>query len=129
MMQDRLAEALKEHGVDYADIRLEDQTSAEVQAAVAEGRACPAVSPALEAVFAKMVAKAPETRYQTITAVIGDLEQCLAGDAVSPPAVEKGSASRRVPRRMTSRKLVRTRAAGCILSIRVRSVMVRSPAP
>ena len=28
MRQDRLAEALKGHGVDYADIRLEDQTSA-----------------------------------------------------------------------------------------------------
>ncbi len=47
-------------------------------------QACPLVSPELEAVVAKMVAKTPETRYQTMTEVIADLERCQAGPTTTP---------------------------------------------
>ena len=49
--------------------------------------ACPDVSPALEEVFTKMTAKSPETRYQTMTEVIADLERCRSGTAAGVPAV------------------------------------------
>lgn len=38
------------------------------------------VPAAVEAVFQKMVSKKPEERYQTMTEVIADLEQCQAGN-------------------------------------------------
>jgi formylglycine-generating enzyme required for sulfatase activity/serine/threonine protein kinase len=50
-------------------------------------RACSDVSPALEAVFAKMAAKTPAARYQTMAAVIADLEPFRSGPAAGTPAV------------------------------------------
>jgi eukaryotic-like serine/threonine-protein kinase len=47
-------------------------------------QACPQVSPELQAVFAKMLAKTPATRYQTMTEVIADLERCQAGPTSAP---------------------------------------------
>jgi serine/threonine protein kinase len=38
-------------------------------------KACPAVPPWLDAIFGKMVAKKPEDRYQSVTALISDLVQ------------------------------------------------------
>jgi serine/threonine protein kinase len=40
------------------------------------------VSPSLDAVFAKMVAKTADQRYQTMTEVISDLEACRSGGSV-----------------------------------------------
>lgn len=39
----------------------------------------PEVPAAVQAVFARMVAKQPEDRYQTMTAALADLESCLQG--------------------------------------------------
>jgi len=47
---------------------------------------CPQVSDQLEAVFKTMVAKNIEDRYQSMTAVIADLENCASGLAVNPPS-------------------------------------------
>ena len=41
------------------------------------------ISPTLDAVFAKMVAKSTEQRYQTMTEVIADLEACRSGHSVT----------------------------------------------
>ena len=46
--------------------------------------ACPDVSPQLDAAFAKMVAKLPTARYQTMAEAIADLEQCRSGTAAAP---------------------------------------------
>ena len=43
----------------------------------------PDIPASLDGVFQRIVAKRPEERYQTMNAVIGDLEACLAGGAVS----------------------------------------------
>ncbi|MCY2994967.1 MAG: bifunctional serine/threonine-protein kinase/formylglycine-generating enzyme family protein [Planctomycetota bacterium] len=41
--------------------------------------ACPQVSAELDGVFAKMLAKTPDTRYQTMAEVIADLHRCQTG--------------------------------------------------
>jgi serine/threonine protein kinase len=48
-------------------------------------KARPEVSPEVDAVFQKMVAKKPADRQQSMTEVIQDLEACLAEDIHSPP--------------------------------------------
>lgn len=47
---------------------------------------CPEVPETVDAVFRKMVAKKVEDRYQTMTAVIADLERCSSGQTVNPPS-------------------------------------------
>ena len=47
---------------------------------------CPQASDQLEAIFKTMVAKKTEDRYQTMTAVIADLEGCGGGQTVNPPS-------------------------------------------
>jgi serine/threonine-protein kinase len=47
---------------------------------------CPQASDQLEAIFKTMVAKKIEDRYQTMTAVIADLEGCGGGQTVNPPS-------------------------------------------
>ncbi|HWB09162.1 MAG TPA: SUMF1/EgtB/PvdO family nonheme iron enzyme [Pirellulales bacterium] len=49
-------------------------------------QARPGISPALEAVFAKMVAKTPAARYQTVAEVIADLQGCQERDLSSQAA-------------------------------------------
>jgi serine/threonine protein kinase len=44
------------------------------------------VPPGLDTVFRKMMAKEPQARYQTMTEVIGALEECLRTDQPSPAA-------------------------------------------
>ncbi|MEX2026060.1 MAG: hypothetical protein WEH44_02150, partial [Pirellulaceae bacterium] len=46
--------------------------------------ACPNASPALEAVFARMIAKTPAERFQTMSAVIAELEHCQSGQTAAP---------------------------------------------
>ena len=47
-------------------------------------QACPQASGELESVFAKMIAKTPDTRHQTMTEVIADLERCHSGQTSAP---------------------------------------------
>ena len=49
-------------------------------------QACPHASPELEAAFEKMVAKTPESRFQSMTEVIADLARCT-GSSSSVPMV------------------------------------------
>jgi serine/threonine protein kinase/Leucine-rich repeat (LRR) protein len=48
--------------------------------------ACPQASDRLEAIFKTMVAKKTADRYQTMTAVIADLEGCGGGQTANPPS-------------------------------------------
>lgn len=49
-------------------------------------QACPQASSELESVFAKMVAKTPDTRYQTMMEVIVDLDRCQFDQPVTSSA-------------------------------------------
>lgn len=49
----------------------------------------PLVSPDLDAVFAKMIAKQPEDRYQSMTDVVAALRQCLDGTASAPSIISQ----------------------------------------
>lgn len=44
----------------------------------------PSVSPQLEAIFCKMMAKKIEERYQTMAEVVADLERCASGQTMRP---------------------------------------------
>jgi serine/threonine protein kinase/formylglycine-generating enzyme required for sulfatase activity len=51
--------------------------------------ACSEVSPELEAIFTKMVAKKPDERYQSMSEAMVALEQCTSGGAASPSTTER----------------------------------------
>ena len=55
------------------------------------GTAVPGLLQSLDAVFQKMVAKAPDQRYQSMTEVIAALEACLRGETVATPSVTAAS--------------------------------------
>jgi formylglycine-generating enzyme required for sulfatase activity/serine/threonine protein kinase len=95
--------------------------------------ACPAASPKLEAVFAKMVAKKPEARYQTMKTLVADLEQCRSATTaapVVPVAVEEDSKLEEFLRSMAASAKSRPRpSAGRQPAVVGRPAVVSKPSP
>ncbi len=86
-----------------------------LQAVERPGALRPGISPAIDAVTLKALAKAREERYQTADALADDLERCARGEA--PSVVPRGGPDRLV--------LALAAAAGLALLLLVVAVVVR----